>query len=105
MNHTPGPWATTKSFTWRIHSKKADPRSLYPGHTQGIAQMCDAWDEETTVANAKLIAAAPDLLTACETALSVLHLCRYLPKAQEASATLTQAIAKAKGTDHEPPIR
>jgi hypothetical protein len=88
MKHTPGPW-------------KADPNGIICGGQYGVTQVADTnwcfWsnrifemskDErtpqevinnlrdnmETSTANAKLIAAAPDLIEACKAASSALSL-------------------------------
>jgi hypothetical protein len=52
-NHTPGPWATGPSSTvWKDHG-----RPLY------VVSFCHGPESQ---ANAQLIAAAPDLLAACQ---------------------------------------
>lgn len=74
--HTPGPWEAqnTEGAGWSV--RKQHER---PGYT-GLAPICSmAWwqfdipgiiDDEISGANARLIAAAPDLLAACEAALA-----------------------------------
>lgn len=88
MKHTPRPWQIEKgklSSTWFIHHSGAEI-CMVPDHTL---------DQEP---NARLIAAAPDLLEACEEA--VRHL-EVKPGAWTegvgAEVKLKEAINKAKG--------
>ena len=59
--HTPGPWETALSFT-------ADNRIIWdvclPDGGDMIADLAECGDEQTQEANARLIAAAPELLEA-----------------------------------------
>jgi hypothetical protein len=90
--HTPGPWSTDGRFIVASPVfKKAQP---------GCPFIADCLISErvrtsgTTAGNAQLIAAAPDLLEACEAAIYHLELmqdCRHL------NAQLKSAITKAKG--------
>lgn len=63
--HTPGPWMLTGEID-RIHSGEV----ICPGkHESPVAVCCDFnryEREEEREANARLIAAAPDLLAACK---------------------------------------
>ena len=59
-------------------------------------RMDSDFDKETTEANARLIAASPDLLAACEFALECLV--DWDRENGEAGDMLRTAIAKAKGT-------
>lgn len=85
--HTPGPWACspnddTATFPLEVWCRD-DPRILVcrvQQHDPGAAQ-----------ANAHLIAAAPDLLRACEVALE----CADMSGAVR--AMLTDAVEKARG--------
>jgi hypothetical protein len=54
-------------------------------------------DEQTVMANARLIAAAPDLLDALELARDRLEVCNHEGEEDEALAQIGAAIAKAKG--------
>lgn len=88
--HTPGPWACspnddTATFPLEVWCRD-DPRILVcrvQQHDPGAAQ-----------ANAHLIAAAPDLLAACEWSLSMMAGGRP----EEDIAHLRAAIKKARGT-------
>ena len=108
--HTPGPWAAkhTTGAGWSV--KMAKPR---PDYTEPDPVCSMAWwqfdkpgiiDDDISGANAKLIAAAPDLLAACEAALRIEEL--WMPfewdDPDEAAAVswmrdmFVAAIAKAK---------
>lgn len=72
-------------------------RTEIEGEYYDIAEMCDlegAGDEEEMVANARLIAAAPELLTACQEALRDLL---YLGAKLKSITVLEAAIKKALG--------
>ena len=62
MSHTLGPWAT---------SKLGDDIGIYADHEHAwdFAIVRDGGKASETIANANLIAAAPELLAACELAL------------------------------------
>jgi len=75
--HTPGPWMLANHKQWIVDSG-----------VRTIAKM-EAFDGFET--DARLIAAAPELLAACKKALNSLDL------DLQAMATLEQAIAKAEG--------
>ena len=76
--HTPGPWTAR------------EPNGPGMGWRVGPAWLGEApWSEETS-ANARLIAAAPDMLAALELLLPYLEDCRMDSEARA-------AIAKAKG--------
>ena len=68
MTHTPGPWE-------KKHSKRLGWAVVYPGisllaKAGAIVVVCDTMNEE----DATLIAAAPDLLAACDEAVQALML-------------------------------
>lgn len=63
MKHSPGPWKVL--FTYHVEGESGD------GHTAEISYHLDSEDiptEAEVEANAKLMAAAPDLLFACKLA-------------------------------------
>ena len=106
--HTPGPW---------IHNPRARDGhvdAISNGHTCFIQVGCphverpilDYPHENEQTANARLVAAAPDLLAACHDALLALVSLTSDPQhdeeaardcAETALATLEAAIAKAEG--------
>lgn len=99
---TPGPWAVAD---YNIHQVIAvhDGPDIDGRHQHTICNTSDEYskarfDEQS--ANARLIAAAPDLLAACRAALAT-HSCETsepgLPTLQEVESVLLAAIAKAEG--------
>ena len=97
MEHTPGPWSMGELV--HLHSHSIEPR-VYQGLPLAYAHGKDAGE---TKANARLIAAAPDLLAACEAWIELgqgLDFRMYLaarPGATAAFMATDAAIAKAKG--------
>jgi hypothetical protein len=96
--HTPGPWRATP---YSVFSTRQDRR------TETIVARCRLSVARTAegLANAHLIAAAPDLLAACEEAL---EMAEYLSATwgtshgdnyAEMAERLRAAIAKARGDD------
>ena len=100
VRHTPGPWVATKQH-------KSSPARMVWGVTKdtvtgiplGIATDCDE-------ADARLIAAAPELLEVCQVTNKVLH--NFIEYCNEAGKPVTKpiqtaylmtgdAIAKAEG--------
>jgi hypothetical protein len=83
--HSPGPW--------KIHTMGPSKLLIRAG-TQPIALMEFGYENTQNWANAKLACASPDLLNACEIALSAL-----MDKSNEKKAKLLllEAITKAKG--------
>ena len=60
-NHTPGPW----SIEWNHQSNTPDLiRAFVDGEMQDIVEMSGEGKDSETLANANLIYAAPDLLSA-----------------------------------------
>ena len=90
--HTPGPWHPSGT-------RSDAPSYVMAGDGEGSAvAICPHLDGEDRycehVANASLIAAAPDLLAACEWSLSMMAGGRP----EEDIAHLRAAIKKARGT-------
>ena len=85
--HTPGPWRVVK-----------DPTNLslqVYGQTLALFECWRRSDEQTELANARLIAAAPDLLDALDYMLNVCH--AIDAQGDEAHEKARAAIAKATG--------
>lgn len=74
-SHTPGPWKVKRQF---IHGREIVPRIVCaPDDDRQCGWIADLigapyLGHHSTLANARLIAAAPDLLEACKAALAVL---------------------------------
>lgn len=104
--HTPGPWQAGRPdmrtivdgvpSKW-IYGPEVEGGDGYLAVASGRAS--SDWDE--VMANARLIAAAPDLLAACETVLTKLDYIVNLWGAEGVTRTiqdqLRAAVAKAKG--------
>ena len=87
MAHTQGPWAITDDF---IGVYDQQGRCVADMDSEGAPEI--GYDE--SLANARLIAAAPDMLAALEDAVEALTEARYYPSELE---RFRAAIAKAKG--------
>lgn len=96
-NHTPGPW--------HINTIEANPHTVHSD--RGLVATCmlpppfgpETWSGHTvyeTEANARLIAAAPELLAALEGLLSVVNVRIDDPRIELFDAARA-ALAKAKG--------
>lgn len=94
--HTPGPWRSswyeensrTHIGSWGLTAGSDSRRVVFRRCKQGDA---------TALANARLIAAAPDLLAACKAALPRLNARRFDTAAHDDIVTqLEAAIAKAE---------
>ena len=88
MTYTKGPWSADwdDSGQWYI-----EPLGLTGTKLRGDSGDC----EES--ANARLIAAAPELLEACKSALQVCRMVQELGGLPSTCAALENAIAKAEG--------
>ena len=98
MKHTPGPWkfkpinycGTTPVYCGDILEKSI-------GGTGMIIAQCNG-DTETANANARLIAAAPELLEACKEMLKYIDVCnKKIPQGLEKQ--LRSAINHAEGRE------
>lgn len=100
MSHTPGPWRRAEHYRPEIQNvgtSAAAPYVLSPDGRNVAAAMIGGFDDMAEVdANACLIAAAPDLLAACQKAKKFLE-----PDLIEPGRTvfweLVAAIKKARG--------
>lgn len=92
--HTPGPWEVMFAGSSKAGQPfKIDEAYVYAPNTQDDTAICadiiDPVTQEISEANARLIAAAPDLLEACQLALD--------SDDKAVRRFLRAAIAKAKG--------
>ena len=62
MNHTPAPWTFTPPEEWIIYDDHYQSECIIEGDDMSIAELCGHVGEIETEANARLIAAAPELL-------------------------------------------
>jgi hypothetical protein len=95
--HTPGPWRTTRKLGYSGHA--AAEYYIYAENTNDGRSLAVAHIKKSTVqpmeANARLIAAAPDLLAALQALLAVSSACS--DEETEAVIYARAAIAKARG--------
>lgn len=102
--HTPGPWYQDRAHTLRIWAD--DPAT--PNEAWLIADAALTGSVDTDNANARLIAAAPELLEACKAAFAKLEAwdidwdrlhndSAYKPEFSAETQALRAAIAKAEG--------
>lgn len=84
--HTPAPWSVTKG------SPQAGIIAA-PNRSLGIAEVFGGG--ETDIANAQLIAAAPDLLAALENLVTAVNLFAHNPDGWDELKQAQAAIAKA----------
>lgn len=97
--HTPGPWKVSQSASLSagrpVKTRDGQAVALCPAAGLGLPfdQACDQAD-----ANARLIAAAPDLLEACKRALDIINkeTCGFYGDDRK---IIESAIAKATGED------
>jgi|LakMenEpi03Aug12_release.lakeMendotaPanAssembly.Ray.scaffolds.fasta_scaffold298614_5 hypothetical protein len=114
MAHTPGPWEARKGDvfnpdrTWGVvrvlalqECQQVDGDEAVAGsRTEIVAEVCAA-DNGTDEADARLFAAAPDLLAACQLALDYFNETRngreWRDNGGEEPGVLRDAINKAEG--------
>lgn len=102
--HTPGPWKLRKPLHpgshYRFEVLKADRNGIYKPYVADVRSM-DSNGDDNSEANARLIAAAPDLLAALEalteSAAVVAEQQRMAGKLRLDCAAARAAIARAKG--------
>jgi len=101
MKHTPGPWKADNHIIgdgWRVFVPRHDEADQH----DAIADV-ETWQSDTeTEANARLIAAAPDLLDALKNVLDELHKHHKMNVKKDyslmvADSVARKAIAKAEG--------
>ena len=98
--HTPGPWTLSARPTYQSENDKAfwfrdvvnEPRTVRIARVSGVG-------EDRAMANARLIAAAPDLLEACRElwfAIQVIPVDWNNPEAKELSEKAIDAMDEAE---------
>lgn len=102
MSHTPGPWRVVDSGAWDI-SVVADGTVCHiNNHGEWFPKGQDTMagrNHNRMLSDARLIAAAPDLLAACQSALMWLLFEGY-PEDNAHVTRCADAIRKATGSDH-----
>ena len=87
-NHTPGPWKVSRRFDVYQDTQMPGVGGTFVASTKGISELPESVNQ-VCEADAKLIAAAPELLSA----LQAILLCDYAGSRENAR----KAIRKAKG--------
>ena len=92
--HTEGPWTY-----WSDKNSVGSVSGYFIAPERKLPRLAYVYNyPNRTEANAHLIAAAPELLEACERLVKVMPYIRPIPKGyKEAWANLHNAIARAKG--------
>lgn len=92
--HTPGPWNLSANEDGRTYVEASNDTA------DDIAALLMDHDQQQNAANARLIAAAPDLLAACKAILARFELepAGSVFPAAALQTDLRAAIAKAEGT-------
>lgn len=99
MKHTPGPW-NTHSHQIAFGTATLQHYLISAKDKLPIAETYPQVDDEQEEANARLIAAAPDLLTACEQILNAFVAetnYRFNANLYDYMVAIEAAIKKAKG--------
>jgi hypothetical protein len=96
-SHTPGPWKTILGqIDWQIVAEDIENTYLVATVSEDIGSYRSTTDNEGE-ANARLVAAAPDLLEACKESLPSLHWANcHGNRCDEQIVAIEAAIAKAE---------
>lgn len=96
MTITDAPWVAVRGADghWDIHHQSEGRSGGFFCRVASTHVTREALDQ--AAANARLIAAAPDLFEACENVLVAIG-CHQSPKVRLAAKAVAKAIAKAKG--------
>lgn len=88
---TPGPWEILNEYTGSVGTQSPFKMtaSVYGDHE-------DCEPDDRMIANARLIAAAPDLLASLRTAVTMLQATRLIIRDNEAHAMAKEAIKEAR---------
>lgn len=102
--HTPVPWFVGMRGGYnadivydRSGKEYYEDKSICQLHGLAMHRQLSEMDDSEELANARLIAAAPELLEACEAFVEAWEKCLQLEKTDVALRMAKDAIAKAKG--------
>lgn len=102
--HTPGPWKLHPDYPNQVFDSHADAPNVRYNLNNLICDCATLGDPDKSkaqIANARLIAAAPELLQACKMALSLIgtdaESANGCPRPEELAIDLRAVIAKAEG--------
>lgn len=101
QKHTPGPWIATRILGGWWVAEDNDPTAFYRRRIAGVAGGAGI---DSPAANARLLAAAPELLAALEEAKQFIQNgieYGYIntPEDEDVLARIKKAVRKAKGVD------
>ena len=94
QKHTPGPWEAEwhrKYKQWNVFPESGKA-------VVSVTDLCGEYSKEETEANARLIAAAPELLEALQGLLDCMAIPSSICKERPAYEAARAAIAKATGS-------
>jgi hypothetical protein len=97
--HTPGPWLAVGA---QVEIEDDSVPDICTCDPQVMRQSHLDWHPRTVEANARLIAAAPDLLEALEGTAALLEALGYAADTSLTVGAARAAIAKAKGSQSYP---
>jgi len=93
--HTPGPWEVVTYTGWKINLERGDwAGEIRAENGEKIYYGAASFNAVPKLANARLIAASPDLLEACQFAADAIFHGNFT---EEAMHRCFAAIAKARG--------
>lgn len=109
--HTPGPWHADlgERSLYHAHCRRLILARESDGSTVTLAKLPESYggDYEAAAANARLMAASPDLLSALKSAAAAINpsdrngisLCEWNDRLRAATVTVNAAIAKAESRE------
>lgn len=111
QKHTPGPWEVDGEDSFSGVRHDGHPVTQWPmyricSHNQllsyALGDKTGLGSQEESNANARLIAAAPELLEACEQVKSTMEINGHAERNPHLYEIVSDAIAKAEGKDSAP---
>ena len=104
VKHTPGPWGTAnmtegRCSTPQLYVISESEQIARISHIQGHGRQGEAANIDERIANARLIAAAPELLAACKALVQQIDNGSSLTGGEVQVENARAAIAKAQGSE------